>query len=110
MEWLRPWQSIDEYGRESAATFESVLTGEVSPRHPLYGIPIEAIGKHIACDDVLFHLLDGSDRVAVVHLTWTRSPPERPPYPITRIFSGLEAWAEQRMRRDNEEHSHTSDD
>src|SRR5262245_44848403 len=105
MEWLRPWQPIDEYGRGFAAPLEDALAREVGPGHTLYGVPVETIDKHVACDDVLFHLLDGSGRVAVVHLTWTRTSPERPPCPNTRLFPSLEAWAEQGMRRDHEEYS-----
>lgn len=110
MEWLRPWQPIDEYGRKFAAPLEDVLAREVSAGHSLYGVQVETIGKHVACDDVLFHLLDGSSRVAVVHLTWTGTPPERPPYPITRLFPSLEAWIEQGMRRDHEDYSGRAED
>jgi hypothetical protein len=100
MEWLYPWWPTAEKGREFAATFERVLAREVGPGHPLYGVPAEAIGKHDGWDDVLFRLLDGSSRVAVVHLTWTRSLPERPPWPITQLYSSLEEWAETGMRED----------
>ena len=103
MLWLDPWCDVTDLGAEFAAAFERVLTREVAPGHPLYGIPVAAIGKHDGSDDVLFRLLDGSERVAVVHLTWTQSPPERPPWPTAELFANLEAFAEERMRPDHEE-------
>jgi len=103
MHWLAPWYDVGDFGPRSAATFEEVLKREVGPGHPLYGVAAEAIGKRDGSDDVLFRLLDGSGRVAVVHLTWTRSPPERPPWPGTAIFAGLDEFAEECMRPDHEE-------
>jgi hypothetical protein len=69
----------------------------------IFGIPAEAIGRQRGCDDVLFRLLDGSGRVAVVHLTWTCSPPEHPPWPETSVYPTLESWAATRMRADHRE-------
>ena len=103
MQWLDPWCDIAELGPDFAATFERVLAREVAPGHPLHGVPVAAIGKHGGCDDVLFRLLDGSGRVAVVHLTWTQSPPERPPWPAAELFASGEAFAAERMRPDHEE-------
>jgi len=103
MRWLDPWCDVAELGPDFAATFERVLAREVAPGHPLYGVPVAAVGKHGGTDDVLFRLLDGSRRVAVVHLTWTRSPPERPPWPITSLFANTQAFEEERMRPDHEE-------
>lgn len=103
MRWLHPWHAVADLGPEFAAMFEEVLRREVAPGHPLHGVPAEAVGKRDPSDDVLFRLLDGSGRVAVVHLTWTRSPPERPPWPGTLLFDSAEAWAEEYMRPDHEE-------
>jgi hypothetical protein len=103
MQWLHPWHAVGSLGPHLAAAFEEVLKREVAPGHPLHGVPVEAIGKRDASDDVLFRLLDGSGRVAVVHLTWTRTPPERPPWPGTAVFAGLEEFAAQCMRPDHDE-------
>ncbi|WP_435008116.1 hypothetical protein P12x_005391 [Tundrisphaera lichenicola] len=103
MEWLDPWWSTAEWGQEVAVTLERELVREVGPGHPLHGIPSKAIGKHASCDEVLFQLLDGTGRVAVVHLTWSRYLPEEPPWPATEIYSSLEEWAELGMRPDSEE-------
>jgi hypothetical protein len=104
VEWLPPWWDITEKGREFAAAFEQVLLREVAPGHPLYEIPVEAIGRRDDNDDVLFRLLDGSDRLAVVHLTWTQNPPERPPWPATELYSDLQKWVEEGMQADHEEY------
>lgn len=93
MEWPEPWFGLDEVDPPSPALFEEVLLREVGPGHVLYGVPVQAIGKSGANDDVLFRLLDGSGRVADVHLTWTRSFPEKPPWPHTALYDSIEAWA-----------------
>ncbi|HYH78306.1 MAG TPA: hypothetical protein VEX86_00865, partial [Longimicrobium sp.] len=101
-QWLSPWHAVEDLGPRFAGTFAEVLRREVAPGHPLHGVPVEAIGKRDASDDVLFRLLDGSGRVAMVHLTWTSSPPERPPWPATALFASLEEWAADCMRYDHE--------
>ncbi len=103
MDWLEPWCDVADLGPDFAATFERVLAREVAPGHPLHSIPVAAVGKRDGTDDVLFRLLDGSERVAAVHLTWTRSPPERPPWPATELFADFEAFARHQMRPDHEE-------
>ena len=37
------------------------------------------VGRCTACDHVLYDL--GDSRYAIVHLTWTASPPDQPPWP-----------------------------
>lgn len=101
MEWLEPWRPTEGQGREFHETFRRELERELSPGHELYGVPVRLIGRHAASDDALFELLDGSGRVAVVHLTWANRP-ERVPWPETAIYRSLEAWAEQRMRPEHE--------
>jgi hypothetical protein len=101
--WLEPWCDIADLGPERAASFEQVVAREVAPGHPLYGVPVVAVGQRGGTDDVLFRLGDGSGRVAVVHLTWTRSPPERPPWPATEVYASADVFAEERMRPDHEE-------
>ncbi len=98
MEWLEPWEPVtpDE-------GVEGELRREVGPGHPLHGVPARTLARRGDCDDALFALEDGTGRVAVVHLTWTSSPPERPPWPGTRLYPSLEAWAATAMARDHAE-------
>ena len=50
------------------------LHSELCSEHVLFNIPAVAIGGRQDCDDVLFRLLDGSGRLAVVHLTYAQHP------------------------------------
>lgn len=88
-----PWVPIDR--AEAAAALADRLAVEVGPGHPLHAVPVQAVGRRADRDDVLYRLLDGTGRVAVVHLTWTGSPPERPPYPWATLYPSIEAWAER---------------
>lgn len=102
MEWLEPWWPTAGQGEEFQRTFQRQLELELSPGHELYGVPVKLIGRHGGCDDALFELLDGSGRVAVVHLTWAKSR-QRLPWPLSTIYDSLEAWAKERMRPEHEE-------
>lgn len=101
MKWLKPWYSIRDNPNQVTA-MERELRRELSPGHPLHGLPVLAIGCREDNDDVLFLIEDDSGRVAMVHLTWTNRPPERPPWPATFIFPSLGTWIEQGMRADHD--------
>ncbi len=96
MEWLTPWFSIANDSAQMVE-LEQELHRELAVGHPLYGLPVRALGRRQDCDDVLFALEDGTGRVAVVHLTWTHSPPERLPWPCAEVFSSIEAWEKEDM-------------
>jgi hypothetical protein len=66
------------------------LARETAPGHLLHGVPTQALARSGIDDDVLFALLDGSGRVAVVHLTWSQET--SPWWPGTRLFANREAW------------------
>ncbi|HVL15676.1 MAG TPA: hypothetical protein VM529_24100 [Gemmata sp.] len=102
MELLEPWFALDDMAT-LAAGLERELNAEVAPGHALFGVRVSALARRGDCDDVLFQLHDGTDRVAVVHLTWKRNPPDIPPYPGTTLFTDIEHWLIDGMRRDHEE-------
>ncbi|ADB15836.1 hypothetical protein Psta_1154 [Pirellula staleyi DSM 6068] len=102
MKWLVPWHPVGEDSGQVGG-MEQELKRELSADHPLFGLPVKALARRQDCDDVLFALQDGTGRVAVVHLTWTRNPPERPPWPHTTLFPSLENWAAKGMYADTEE-------
>jgi hypothetical protein len=79
------------------------LGRELSAGHPLFGLPVRTIGQRQDCDDVLFAVEDGTGRVAVVHLTWTYSPPEQPPWPATFVYPNFKTWLAEGMHRDHDD-------
>jgi hypothetical protein len=79
------------------------LRGELAEGHPLHGLPVRTLGRRQDCDDVLFAMEDGSQRVAVVHMTWTHSPPDRLPWPLSRVYPSFEVWAVEGMRSDHDD-------
>ena len=91
MEWPYPFSPIEH--SEDKPAFEAELRRELKPGHPLFGLSLAAIGRRYDQDDVLFELLDGSGRVAEVHLTWAGDK-EKPPWPGTAVFDNFAAWAE----------------
>jgi hypothetical protein len=94
VEFPEPWFADDAPG------FARELHRELAPGHILYGMPVSAVARRQDCDDVLFALDDGSGRVAVVHLTWSRET--NPPFPVTDFFDSFSEWSES-MRVDHDE-------
>ena len=102
MEWREPWWSTASQDAKFHSIFHRELKLELGPKHPLFNVPVQMIGRKGDSDDTLFELLDGSGRVAVVHLTWAQRP-EPMPWPGTVLFESLETWAEQCMKPQHEE-------
>ena len=98
VEWLAPWQPL-EGGTPDDGTVRE-LRREICRLHVLHGVPVRPIARRQDCDDVLFELLDGSGRFAVVHLTYARSREIDPRWPETTLF---ESWRqfERQMRDDH---------
>jgi hypothetical protein len=103
MEWLEPWHSIED-DPDQVAAMERELLRELGVGHPLFGLSVRALARRHDCDDVLFAIEDGTGRVAVVHLTWTASVPERPPWPGSAMFASFESWVAEGMRPDSEDY------
>lgn len=79
-----PWQKTD-----NGEFFEAELKREMSFFHPLKRKKVKVIGIRTDRDDVLFKLMDGSDRYAVVHLTYNKERSRK--FPSTRFYK---SWAE----------------
>lgn len=69
--------------------FKEELYKEINKEHILHNIDINTIARREDCDDVLLFLLDGSERYAVVHLTWSSKMESNSFYPKTRIYDSL---------------------
>jgi hypothetical protein len=96
VEWLEPWWSTEDQSDHFRETFLRQLRLELSPAHALFGLPARVIGRGDG-DDALFEILDGTGRVAVVHLVWSKAQQE-PPWPGTSIYPSLQAFVDVRMR------------
>jgi len=101
MEWLEPWWSTAELDEQFHETFRRQLEREVPPGHSMHGLPVRLIARGNG-DDVLFQILDGSGRVADVHLTWSKSQ-EYLPWPGTSIYLSLQEWIEKVMIPEHKE-------
>jgi hypothetical protein len=64
---LEPWASV-----ENSAFYEDELKNEVGFLHPLKWKRVRAIGRRTDCDDVLYEVLSGNTKYAVVHLTYSK--------------------------------------
>lgn len=98
MQWLDPWWSTAEQSESFLKTFESQLRIEICADDPIYGIPAKIIGRGNG-DDALFQLLDGSGRVAFIHLQWGKIPRciDDKFRARTFVYESLEAFFAQHM-------------
>ena len=101
MEFLEPWWSTESQDEGFYATFLNQLQSEIGPGHPMYETPVRLIARGNG-DDCLFKLLDGTERVGVVHLTWSKRH-ERSRWPGTSMYNSIEEWRTQRMLPENKE-------
>lgn len=101
MEWLAPWNPAEAVGERLTQGLMRQLEVELPPGHVLYGVPVKVLARGNG-DDVLFELLDGSGRVADVHLTWSKGR-ERLPWPGTDVYASLQDWAEKVMGPEHQE-------
>src|SRR5437868_14416611 len=90
MNYPHPFSPSEPPADSPAFLVELLL--ELKPGHPLFGLPVAPVARRYDQDDVLFEVLDGSGRVAEVHLTWAGGR-ERPPWPSTSLFDSFAAWA-----------------
>jgi hypothetical protein len=95
MTYLEPW-----YAAEDPALVAE-LSREVGPGHVLSGIPVKVLARRRDRDDVLFKILDGSGRVASVHLTWQVE--SSPTWPSATVFRNFEEWVDS-MNADHAEY------
>jgi hypothetical protein len=71
----------------------------------LFSLKINAIAMRCDCDDVLFQLLDGSEKFAEVHLTWSGKTDSNIGWPSTIIYNSLQDWIENKMNIDHIEYT-----
>ena len=71
----------------------------------LHRVRLKAIAMRCDCDHVLFKLLDGTDRVAVVHLTWSGATDPNRGWPETTLHDSIENWRTECMLPDHQEYT-----
>jgi hypothetical protein len=85
MNYLDPWFAVNDL------RLADELRRELPPGHILAGVAVAARARRQDRDDVLFSVLDGSGRLAQVHLTY--QPESDPCWPLTALFSTEAEWA-----------------
>ena len=100
-EWLVPWGLVES---SDASQLVRELHRELAPGHPLFGRSdgARALAVRQDCDDVLFEFQDPR-QFAVVHLTYIKTPPDRPPWPETEMFEDMAGFVERRMKADHDD-------
>ena len=92
IDFVEPWVAV---GSEKEL-FEEELSLELSPDNVLSGFKVQAIGRRVDCDDVLFEVRDVKVdfKLALVHLTWSGKA-EPSPWPIITLFANAETFINQ---------------
>ena len=93
---LQPWQLTD-----NAAFYETELKKEVSFFHPLNWKRVRAVAIRTDRDDVLFEVLNGRSKYAVVHLTWKKEHSRK--FPPTHFYTDWRDFFEKRLIEDHNE-------
>ena len=93
MDYLEPWFAVDD------TAWVDELNRELSPGHALHGMKLAARARRQDCDDVLYEFLDGSGRLAKVHLTYRKETD--PSRPLTTVYANGGQW-QQAMAADHE--------
>ena len=88
MEFLAPWFANSDPGAVNE------LRREMAVGHVLEEIELSAIACRKDCDEVLYAFEDGSERFAIVHLTFRKSKEIDPRLPRTWIFRSRETLLE----------------
>ena len=94
IDFIEPWVAV---GSERAS-LEEELRRELSPDNALSGFNVQAIGRRVDCDDVLFEVCDkkADFKLALVHLTWSGKI-ESILWPTTKLFANAEEFISNQM-------------
>lgn len=93
---LEPWQSTD-----NPSFYEMELKKEVSFFHPLNWKSVRAVAIRTDRDDVLFEVLNGRSKYAVVHLTWRKESSRK--FPTTKFYKDWKDVYTNRLLEDHKE-------
>lgn len=94
MNFRYPWIAL-----KNPKLYEDQMIKELLPGHVLFGIPVKGLARMDGRDEYLFSLLDDTNRVAVVHLSFSVSV--APEWPWSELYSSLGDWELRGMLSDN---------
>lgn len=94
MTWIDSYEFDDDFQDfriepDGARFWADRVAIEAGQGHPLHGCDWAVVAKYWPQDEVLVR--HGAD-VALVHLTFTRNPPEHPPLPSTTFFASAQEF------------------
>jgi len=92
--WQQPWTLLSPAEHDR---FLDELRRELDVRHVLYGRLARPFLKRVDRDDVLY-VMSGPTQLAVVHLTYTSTPPEQPPSPTTTTYDRVWEFVDRTHR------------
>jgi hypothetical protein len=94
VDWREPWSRLSPVERDA---LDAELQRELRDGHVLYSRPARAYLRRIDRDDVLF-VVSRPAQLAIVHLTYTSSPPEQPPWPTSETYEQVWAFVDKTLR------------
>ncbi len=94
--FLKPWQETD-----NPSFYENELKKEMSFFHPLNWRKFRAIALRSDRDDVLFELLTGNRKYAIVHLTWSKENSRK--FPSTKFYKDWQDLYQNCILNDHKE-------
>jgi ankyrin repeat protein len=102
-EFLDPWWATDGDSGPWEQRFLNQLQTQVGPEHVMYGLPVRIVGSYGGSKALLFEILDGSGRLAVINVTW-ENVEHSFSLPDTTLYPNFEAFKTQRMIPENAKH------
>ena len=90
-DFLGPWWATDGDSGPWEQRFLDKLQSQIGPEHVLYGLPVRIVGSYGGSQELLFEILDGTGRLAVIGVTWegfehSFSLPDTTIYPNFEVF------------------------
>lgn len=102
-EFLGPWWATDGDGGPWEQMWLNRLQSQVGLDHVMYGLPVRIVGSYRGSNALLFEILDGTGRFAVIGVTSENSEYSFS-FPDTTIYPNFEAFKTERMIPEHAEH------
>ena len=95
-EFLSPWWATKGDSGPWEQRFLNQLQSQLSPEHIMYGLPVRIVGSFGGSKSLLFEILDGTERLAVISVT-KEDVDHSFSLSDTTIYANFEAFKIQRM-------------